>query len=120
MTMIVGVPGLFGIMTATPMLLILSHGVFDFPNSTGYYEFYSIGAIDDCYETKNNSEALCYYSLTHLDISVYPNSIDFGNVNVGEYARTAEYYFNLSNNGSMCDIAITVNNTQNWTFVNLY
>jgi hypothetical protein len=91
---------------------------FNFPNSTGYYEFYSIGAIDDCYETKNNSEALCYYSMTQLDISVYPNSIDFGNINVGEYARTTEYYFNLSNNGTMCDIAITINNTQNWTFVN--
>ncbi|MFO7676948.1 MAG: DUF2341 domain-containing protein [Thermoplasmatota archaeon] len=45
---------------------------FNFPNSTGYYEFFSIGAKDGIYEDmKDTAEAMCYYEYsTDLNTSV--------------------------------------------------
>jgi len=55
----------------------------------------------------------------YLEIDVDPNFINFGSVNIGEYAQTSNYFFQLTNTGMMCDVTISIGNTQNWTFVNL-
>jgi hypothetical protein len=54
----------------------------------------------------------------YLDLSIAPGSIDFGLVDIGEYTRTTDYYFNLTNNGMGCIIEISISNSQNWTFTN--
>jgi len=53
-----------------------------------------------------------------LNISVSPNEINFGTVNISESAQTNNYYLNLTNHGATCLVTISIGNTQNWTFVN--
>jgi hypothetical protein len=56
---------------------------------------------------------------SQLDISITPNSVDFGIVDYGSENQTTGYYFNLTNNGIPCHVDIEVGNSVNWTFVNL-
>ncbi|MDG6219485.1 MAG: DUF2341 domain-containing protein, partial [Candidatus Thermoplasmatota archaeon] len=48
---------------------------FNFPNGTGYYEFYSIGAKNDFYEdSKTSADALCHYTETEEWQNTCPRS----------------------------------------------
>jgi hypothetical protein len=90
---------------------------FDFPNGTGYYEFYSIGNKSGSpNETAPGSaDAICQYATTTINVT--PSQWDIGTTTVGSYNySTSGFYFNLTNNGTITlNIQIKASNATNTT-----
>jgi len=84
---------------------------FDFPNGTGYYEFYSIGNKSGSpNETAPGSaDARCYW-LENVSIEVTPVAWNIGSTTIGEYNVSTGPYFNLTNEGNVA-ISIQINAT---------
>jgi len=79
-----------------------------------YYRLWSYNSTTHLYSTSsvtisNTTEP------TSLQISITPDSLDFGVISLGDEATTTGKYFNLTNFGMECDIAIKFGNSQNWT-----
>jgi hypothetical protein len=89
---------------------------FDFPNGTGYYEFYSIGNKSGSpNETApNNADTRCLYATTTINIT--PSQWNIGKTTIGGANESTGFYFNLSNNGSIAlSIQIKASNATNAT-----
>jgi hypothetical protein len=91
---------------------------FDFPNSTGYYEFYSIGkkagGTDET--APNTADAICQYYIQNINISVTPETWHQGTVTIGDTNETTGFYFNVSNDGDTAiDVQIKAGNATNAT-----
>ena len=75
---------------------------FDFPNSTGYYEFYSIGkktgSTDET--APNTKDASCYYTATG-SISVTPTTWNMGHVWINDTNATTNTTFTVTNDGGV-------------------
>ena len=91
---------------------------FDFPNGTGYYEFYSIGkksGISD--ETAPASaDAICNYTVGTISISLSHESWDIGETWIEDpnpYQTTGDY-FTLTNDGTVTvDVTLNATNATN-------
>ncbi len=89
---------------------------FDFPNGTGYYEFYSIGkklgSVDET--APYTADARCHYN-PNTSINVTPAQWDIGTTTVGNYNySTSGFYFNLTNEGNVAvNIQIKASNATN-------
>ena len=90
---------------------------FDFPNSTGYYEFYSIGNKSGSPNESAPVSADTICLLVNTSIEVTPASWDIGTTTVGNYNySTSGFYFNLTNNGTASlNIQINASNATNAT-----
>ena len=90
---------------------------FDFPNDTGYYEFYSIGNKSGSpNETAPDSaDAICHYPNTSIEIA--PDQWDVGSTTIGSNNySTSDFYFNLTNEGDApLNIQIKASNATNST-----
>jgi hypothetical protein len=92
--------------------------IFDFPNITGYYQFYSIGkksgSVDEIAPYKADFACYCYINTT---ISINPNNWDIGSTTVGNYNySTTGFYFNFTNNGTVIlNVQIKASNATNST-----
>lgn len=90
----------------------------------GAYDNNSDGVVDSPYTFTGGQDNYPLISedgwetMSVLNISLTPNSIDFGTVSCNSYNLTTDYYFNLTNYADTCDIKISVGNSQNLTFVN--
>ncbi|MCK5458462.1 MAG: hypothetical protein KAI20_01105, partial [Thermoplasmatales archaeon] len=91
---------------------------FDFPNGTGYYEFYSIGNKSGSpNETAPGSaDAICRL-IENTTIEITPSQWDIGTTTIGSNNySTSGYYFNLTNNGTVIlNIQIKASNATNAT-----
>ncbi len=85
---------------------------FDFPNSTGYYEFYSIGkksgSADEA--APGSADAKCLY----IPVNVSPSNWDIGAIQLGANTSTSGFYFNFTNDGNKSlDVLIKASNATN-------
>ncbi|UCD14084.1 MAG: DUF2341 domain-containing protein [Thermoplasmatales archaeon] len=90
---------------------------FDFPNSTGYYEFYSIGNKSGSpNETApNTADAICHW-IENTSINVTPSQWNQGDVLMGSSNVTTGFYFNLTHEGNIAlSILIKASNATNAT-----
>ena len=90
---------------------------FDFPNGTGYYEFYSIGNKSGSpNETAPiNADAICYL-IENTTIEIIPSQWNIGTITIGSFVNTTGNYFKLSNNGTVSlIIQIKASNATNIT-----
>jgi hypothetical protein len=92
---------------------------FNFPNGTGYYEFYSIGNKSGSPDepAPGSADAICYYNAT-LDetIVITPSSWNQGTLSIGSSNESTGFYFNLSNQGNVfLNIQIKATNATNAT-----
>jgi len=90
---------------------------FDFPNGTGYYEFYSIGNKSGSPDepAPGSADAMCYYNAT-LDetIVITPSSWNQGTLSIGSSNESTGFYFNLTNQGNVfLNIQIKATNATN-------
>jgi hypothetical protein len=90
---------------------------FNYPNSIGYYEFYSIGNKSG-YPNESapiNADAICYLADTSIEIT--PPQWDIGSTTIGSYNySTSNNYFNLTNDGTVTlNIQIKASNATNAT-----
>ncbi|MBU0497641.1 MAG: DUF2341 domain-containing protein [Candidatus Thermoplasmatota archaeon] len=90
---------------------------FNFPNSTGYYDFYSIGkksgSIDEA--APNFVDAICHFN-PDLTIEITPSYWHQGAIDLGDSNATTGFYFNLTNNGTIIlNIQIKASNATNAT-----
>jgi len=90
---------------------------FNFPNGTGYYEFYSIGkksgSVDET--APDSADAICHWS-ENTSFNVTPSEWNQGPVNIGDTNETIGFYFNLANEGNVAlDITINATNATNTT-----
>ncbi len=91
---------------------------FDFPNETGYYEFYSIGkklgSVDET--PPSYADTKCFFN-PDTSINVTPAQWDIGTTTVGNYNySTSGFYFNLTNEGNIAlNIQIKASNATNST-----
>ncbi len=88
---------------------------FDFPNGTGYYEFYSIGkkvgSVDEA--PPGCADANCYW-VENKTINVTPPQWNQGGVWIGTSNETTGFYFNITNEGNLAlDILIKASNATN-------
>jgi len=92
---------------------------FNFPYSTGYYEFYSIGnKSGSANETAPmNADAICFYNANPDEtIDITPGTWNQGTLTIGSYNETTGFYFNLSNQGNvLLNIQIKASNATNDT-----
>ena len=93
---------------------------FDFPNGTGYYEFYSVGKKSGSNDelAPVSADAICFYNAsTDASINVTPSTWDIGSTTIGAYNySTTGDYFNLTNDGNVAlDIQIMASNATNST-----
>ncbi len=92
--------------------------VFNFPNGTGYYEFYSIGkklgSVDET--APYTADTKCYFN-PNTSINVTPSQWDIGITTIGNYNySTSDFYFNLTNEGYVVlNIQIKASNATNLT-----
>jgi hypothetical protein len=87
---------------------------FGFPNSTGYYEFYSIGKKSGSADETppGSADAKCLY----MPVNVSPSMWDIGSINLGDNASTSGFYFNFTNDGNKSiDVQIKASNATNST-----
>jgi hypothetical protein len=89
---------------------------FDFPNITGYYEFYSIGkksgSVDESAPT--SADARCRYIEVNTTIVVVPSEWNVGSIGIGTVTNTSDFYFNLTNMGNVAlNIQIKGSNATN-------
>jgi hypothetical protein len=90
---------------------------FDFPNGTGYYEFYSIGKKSGSTDETPpaSADAMCHY-LENTSINVTPSQWNIGTIDIGDTNATTGFYFNLTNEGNVAlDITINATNATNST-----
>jgi len=91
---------------------------FNFPNETGYYEFYSAGNKSGSpNETAPGSaDAICHW-IENTSITASPTQWDIGATTVGSYNySTTDFYFNLTNEGNVAlNIQIKASNATNMT-----
>jgi len=93
---------------------------FDFPNSTGYYQFYSI-ARDNASNVESapgSADAKCQYTISSASINVTPWTWNIGQVTIGPGVRneTSGLYFNLTNDGgTTINVQIKGDNATNAT-----
>jgi len=90
---------------------------FDFPNSTGYYEFYSIGNKSGSPDevAPISADAICYL-MENLTIEITPSQWNIGTITIGSFVNTTGNYFKLSNNGTVSlIIQIKASNATNIT-----
>jgi hypothetical protein len=89
--------------------------IFNFPNSTGYYKFYSI-ATDIALNSENipsSADTSCYFN-QNTSIDITPNIWNIGNISIGNTTNTSGFYFNLTNNGNIAlNIQIKTTNATN-------
>ena len=91
---------------------------FNFPNETGYYEFYSIGkklgSIDEI--TTYKADTRCHFN-PDTSINITPSEWNIGPTTVGSYNySTSGLYFNLTNEGNInLTIQIKASNATNIT-----
>ena len=92
---------------------------FDFPNGTGYYEFYSIGKKSGSNDERipSTADTKCYLSTVNTSIEITPDQWDIGTTTIGNYNySTSDFYFNLTNEGDVAlDIQIKASNATNST-----
>ena len=90
---------------------------FNFPNSTGYYQFYSIGQKDgNTEDAPASADAICYYSNINISFSVIPETWNQGTKTIGTTNETENFYFNLTNDGNTAiDVQIKATNATNST-----
>jgi hypothetical protein len=91
---------------------------FNFPNITGYYEFYSIGeksgSVDESAPT--SADAICRYIEANTSIDIIPSEWNIGTIQVGNITNTSGFYFNLTNLGNIAlNIQIKGSNATNTT-----
>jgi hypothetical protein len=90
---------------------------FNFPNSTGYYQFYSI-ACDNATNSESaptSTDAKCQYSAS-ASINVTPWTWNLGSVWLDTYNQTTLYHFNLTNDGGVAvNVQINATNATNAT-----
>jgi len=90
---------------------------FNFPNSTGYYEFYSIGkkAGQSDEAAPASADARCYYIASPNEtIEITPGQWDQGTVTIGTTNETTGFHFNLTNEGDVyLNIQIKASNATN-------
>jgi len=91
---------------------------FDYPNSTGYYEFYSIGNKSGSpnESAPGSADAICRL-IENTTIEIIPSQWDIGTTTIGSNNySTSDYYFNLTNNGTVIlNIQIKASNATNAT-----
>ena len=92
---------------------------FNFPISTGYYEFYSIGNKSGSLNESapSNADAICYYNANPDEtIVVTPGIWNQGSLTIGTSNESTGFYFNLSNQGDFfLNIQIKATNATNTT-----
>ncbi|UCF12611.1 MAG: DUF2341 domain-containing protein [Thermoplasmatales archaeon] len=90
---------------------------FNFPNSTGYYEFYSMGKkTGSSDETPSGTaDAICHW-IENTTINVKPSEWNQGDVLMGSSNATTGFYFNLSHEGNLqLNVLIKASNATNTT-----
>jgi hypothetical protein len=88
---------------------------FNFPNSTGYYEFYSIGKKSDSSDeiAPITADAICHW-IENTTINVTPSQWNQGDVLMGTSNATTGFYFNLSHEGNLqVNVLIKASNATN-------
>lgn len=92
---------------------------FNFPSSTGYYEFYSIGNKSGSPDESapGSADAICYYNANPDEtIVVTPGSWDQGTLSIGLSNESTGFYFNLTNQGDVfLNIQVKATNATNVT-----
>jgi hypothetical protein len=89
---------------------------FNFPNGTGYYEFYSIGNKSGLPNETNSgiADAICRWG--GGDISITPSQWNHGDVWIGSSNATTGFYFNFTNGADLAfNIQIKASNATNST-----
>jgi hypothetical protein len=91
---------------------------FDFPNNTGYYEFYSIGkksgSVDE--SVPAIADTICHYTEADTSIDIVPSNWNIGIIGLGDIINTSNFYFNLTNLGNVVlNVQIKGSNATNTT-----
>jgi hypothetical protein len=83
-------------------------------NSTQYWNFNTI----ENQGTASGFGGKIEVTLSDVNISITPQTLDFGEVSIGSTSNTLGTYFTITNEGSSTVIInITVNTSSNWTYV---
>ena len=92
---------------------------FNFPNSTGYYEFYSVGNKSGSPDESapGGADTICYYNANPDEtITVTPDSWNQGTLTIGTSNESTGFYFNLTNQGDVfINIQVKATNATNAT-----